>query len=219
MMQARTASAWRAAVIATLGVVSLSGCSTQVRVSQLASDAKPGTRVDGIPFRTAQRYTLSLYRLVDGQYVKIEADKGVATLPDPDRLYVLRLNGMPFSDDTVAVTLGPDGTLTKVDVDAKGKVKEAADGLAKSVGDVDTARTARKTAAEAEKTTGETARLDAQKARLDAELAEVEVAALPADATAAARKTAENKLSNLRLEANQKARKAGLALPFPDVGT
>ena len=47
----------------------------------------------------------------------------------------------------------------------------------------------------------------------------MELAALPADATAVARKTAENKVANLRLEANQKARKAGLPLPFPEVGT
>lgn len=197
----------------------LAGCSTQVRVSQLDNKLDAGSDVDGLPFRAMRRYKLSLYQLVDGKYLQIQPDRGVATIPDPDRLYVLRMRGMPLSNDTVTVTLNDDSTIKKLVVDAKGKEKEGVDALTKAIGDVDAARTARQTTAETATTTGEAARLAAQKARLDAEIAEVELASLPADATAVARKTAENKIANLRLEANQKARKAGLALPFPDVGT
>lgn len=125
------------------------------------------------------------------------------------------MRGMPLSDDTVTVTLNDDSTIKKLVIDAKGKDKEAVDALTKAIGDVDTARTARDTTAETTTATGEAARLAAQKARLEAEVAAVELAALPADATAVARKTAENKVANLRLEANQKARKAGLPFHSP----
>jgi len=197
----------------------LGGCSTQVRVSQLDNALKAGSDVDGLPFRAMRRYKVALYRLVDGKYAEIQADKGAATIPDPDRLYVLRLTGAPLSDDTVTVTLNEDSTIKKLTVDVKGKEKEAADALAKAIGDVDAARTSRDTAAETSIATGEASRLAAQKARLDADLAQLELEALPADATAVTRRTAENKVANARLEANQKARKAGLPLPFSDAGT
>lgn len=196
----------------------LGGCSTQVRVSELDNKLTAGSEVNGLPFRAMRRYKVALFRLSGGSYEQVEPDKGV-TLPDPDRLYVLKMAGQPLSDDTVTVTLNDDGTIKKLVVDVKGKDKEALDGLAKAIGDADAARTARRTAAETETTSGEAARLAAQKAKLDADLAEVELSALPADATAVARKTAENKLANARLDANQKARKAGLPLPFSDVGT
>lgn len=197
----------------------LAGCSTQVRVSELDSTLSPGSSVDGVPFRTMRRYKVALYQLVDGKYKEIEANKGADTLPDPERLYVLRMKGMPLSDDTVTVSLNEDGTIKKLVVDVKGKDKEALDALTKAITDADAARTAKRTAEETELSAGEAARLAAQKAKLDADLAEIEFAALPADATAVARKTAENKLANARLDANQKARKAGLPLPFPDAGT
>lgn len=195
------------------------GCSTQVRVHPLENRLESGSDVDGLPFRAMRRYKIALYRLVDGKYVQVQADKGTASLPDPDQLYLLKMRGMPLSDDTVTVTLNDDSTIKKLVIDAKGKDKEAVDALTKAIGDVNTARTARDTTAETTTATGEAARLAAQKARLEAEVAAVELAALPADATAVARKTAENKVANLRLEANQKARKAGLPLPFPEVGT
>jgi len=165
-----------------------------------------------------RRYKVALYRLADGKYEVVQADKGAVSLPDPDRLYVLKMSGMPLSDDTVTVALNEDSTIKKLVVDVKAKDKEAIDAFTKAIGDADAARTARRTASETEATTAEAARLAAQKARLDADLAEVELAALPADATAVARKIAENKLANARLDANQKARKAGLPLPFPENG-
>lgn len=202
-----------------LAVGWLAGCSTQVRVSELDNALKPNSDVDGLPFRALKRYKLALYRMVDGRYMQVQADKGAATLPDPDRLYVLQMRGMPLSEDTVTVALNPDSTIKKLTVDVKGKDKEALDALAKAIGDVDQAKTARETAAETATTTAEAARLAAQKARQEAEVAELELAALPTNSTAVARKNAENKLANARLEANQKARKAGLPIPFPDVGT
>ena len=173
-----------------------------------------------VPFRAMRRYKVALYRLApNGKYEQVQADKGAATLPDPERIYVLQMKGQPLSDDTVTVTLNHDSTIKKLVVDIKGKDKEGLDAITKSIGDIDSARTAKDTTAETATTTGEAARLVAQKARLDAEMAVLELAALPADATPVARKTVENKVANLKLEANQKARKAGLALPFPDVGT
>jgi hypothetical protein len=207
-------------MVSALGVIAgLAGCSSQIRVSQIDNKLEAGTTVDGVPFRAVRRYKLALYRLVDGKYESIAADKGAADLPDPDRLYVLQMRGMPLSDDSVIIKIRDDGTLMQLVVDAKGKGKEAADTLTKALGEVDTARTTRNTTTETATTAGEAARLAALKARLDAEEAAEELAALPLNATAVARKTAENKVARLRLEANQKARKAGLPLPFPDVGT
>lgn len=210
---------FRAVAASCLAIGLLAGCSTQVRVSELDNALKPNSDVDGVPFRAVRRYKVQLYHLENGKYVPVQADKGAVTLPDPDRLYVLHMRGMPLSDDTVTVSLNGDNTIKKLTVDVKGKDKEAIDALSTAIGDVDQARSARQTGRETETTTGEVARLAAQKARQDAEIAELELAALSPDATAVIRKTAENKLANARLEANQKARKAGLPLPFPDVGT
>lgn len=213
----RTIALVAACLVATLA----GGCSSQVRVSELDNDLKAGSDVNGLPFRAMRRYKVALYRLApNGKYEQVQADKGAATLPDPERLYVLQIKGQPLSDDTVTVTLNPDSTIKKLVVDVKGKDKDALDAVTKAIGDVDAAHTAKETAAETSTTTGEAARLAAQKARLDAEMAVLELAALPADATPVARKTVENKVANLKLEANQKARKAGISpLPFPDVGT
>lgn len=205
---------------ASLAAALLGGCSSQVRVSELDNDLQAGSEVSGLPFRSMRRYKLALYHLApNGKYEQVQTDKGAATLPDPERLYVLQMKGQPLSDDTVTVTLNPDSTVKKLVIDVKGKDKEMLDAVTKAIGDVDAARTAKGTSAESATTTGEAARLAAQKARQDAELAMLELTALPADATPIARKTAENKVANLKLEANQKARKAGEALPFPDVGT
>jgi len=220
MSQPKNAFRRTALFAASLAAALLGGCSSQVRVSELDNDLKAGSEVNGLPFRSMRRYKLALYRLApNGKYEQVQADKGVATLPDPERLYVLQMKGQPLSDDTVTVTLNPDSTVKKLVIDVKGKDKEALDAVTKAIGDVDATRTAKETSAETATTTGEAARLAAQKARQDAELAMLELAALPADATPVARKTAENKVANLKLEANQKARKAGVALPFPDVGT
>lgn len=210
-----------ALVAACVVAVLAGGCSSQVRVSELDNDLKAGADVNGLPFRAMRRYKVTLYRLApNGKYEQVQADKGAATLPDPERLYVLQMKGQPLSDDTVTVTLNPDSTIKKLVVDIKGKDKDGLDAITKAIGDIDSARTAKDTAAETAATTGEAARLAAQKARLDAEAAEVELKALPTDATPLAKKLAESKVANLKLEANQKARKAGISpLPFPDVGT
>jgi hypothetical protein len=221
MSQAQSALRKTALVAACMAAAFIGGCSSQVRVSELDNDLKAGSDVNGLPFRAMRRYKVALYRLApNGKYEQVQADKGAATLPDPERLYVLQMKGQPLSDDTVTATLNPDSTIKKLVVDVKGKDKDAFDAVTKAIGDVDAAHTAKETAAETSTTTGEAARLAAQKARLDAEAAELELKALPTDATPLAKKLAENKLANLKLEANQKYRKANLSpLPFSDVGT
>lgn len=220
MSQAKKSLSMTALAAACLAATLLGGCSSQVRVSELDNDLKAGSEVNGLPFRAMRRYKVALYRMTPiGKYELVQADKGAATLPDPERLYVLQMKGQPLSDDTVTVTLNPDSTIKKLVVDVKGKDKDALDAVTKAIGDVDAANKAKDTAAETATTAGEAARLAALKAKLDAEIAVLELAALPADATPVARKTVENKVANLKLDANQKARKAGQALPFPDVGT
>lgn len=59
------------------------GCSTQVRVHPLENRLESGSDVDGLPFRAMRRYKIALYRLVDGKYVQVQADKGTASLLIP----------------------------------------------------------------------------------------------------------------------------------------
>jgi len=204
---------------ASVVAVALVGCSTQVRVNEISKDLAAGSTVDGLPFRTMQRYRVDLYQRVDGKYVEVNADKRMVTLADLERLYVLQMRGMPFSNDTVTVTLNPDNTIKKLTLDPKGQSKEALDKLAGVIGDIEAAKTSKETAAETATSSGEALRLAALQARQAADVAALELAALPSDATPLARKTAENKLALAKLTANQAARKAGQPLPFEDAGT
>jgi len=209
---------WSACVCAVAAL--LAGCSTQVSVKELdVQKVSAGDAVDGLPFRTLQRYRLDLYRRDGDQYVKVVQDQRMATLADLNRVYVLQMRGMPLSNDTVGVTLNKDNTIKKISVDIKGQSKEALDKLTTLAGDIDSAKTAKATAAETATGAGEALRLASLQAQQAADLAALELAALPADASALVRKTAENKLALAKLTANQAARKAGQAFPFADIGT
>lgn len=200
--------------------VLLAGCSTQVSVKELdLQTVKAGDAVDGLPFRTLQRYQLDMYRRDGDQYVKVQQDQRMATLADLKHVYVLQMSGMPLSNDTVGVTLNKDNTIKKISVDIKGQNKEALDKLTSFAGEIDAGKTAKATAAETATSGGEALRLASLQAQQTADLAALELAALPADASALTRKTAENKLVLAKLTANQAARKAGQALPFADIGT
>ncbi len=201
-------------------VVFLVGCSTQISVKELDLEkVRSSDAVDGLPFRMLQRYKVHLYRRDGDQYVKVVQDVRMATLADLEHVYVLQMNGMPLSNDTVGVTLNTDNTIKKISIDIKGQNKEALEKLTSLAGDINAATIAKATAAETTISGGEALRLASLQALQAADLAALELVALPAEASALVRKTAENKLALAKLTANQAARKAGQALPFADVGT
>lgn len=214
------------AALVAMGAVSvLSGCSTQVQVSPLAQDLGPNEVVNGLPFRSRERYQVTLYRRDGLTYQPVEATAQTASLANLDALYVLRIKGAALSDGTVVVKMRTDNTLESVNVKSTSKGPEALTALGKGIKDLADAEATRdkdaatKTkAAEADVISSEDSRLAALEARQAADLAGVELAELPATATQAQRTGAEQKFVKLKLVANQKARRAGLQPPFPDAG-
>ncbi len=208
-----------------LSVTVLSGCSTQVQVSPLAQDLNPHEVVNGLPFRSRERYQVTLYRREGLTYQPVETKEQAASLANLDALYVLRIKGAPLSDGTVIVKLRSDNTLESVNVKSTSKGPEALTALGKGIKDLTDAEATRDKdaaakvkASEAEVVSSEDSRLAALDAKQAAELAVVELADLPAAETQAQRTAAEQKVVKLRLVANQKARRAGLQPPFPDSG-
>lgn len=215
----------KAALLAAGAVSVLSGCSTQIQVSPLAQDLKPNEVVNGLPFRSRERYQVTLYRRDGLTYQPVETKKQTASLANLEALYVLRVKGAALSDGTVVVKMRTDNTLESVSVKSTSKGPEALTALGKGIKDLADAEATRDKdastkakASEAEAVSSEDSRLAALEAKQAADLAGVELAELPATATQAQRTAAEQKVVKLKLVANQKARRAGLQPPFADAG-
>lgn len=199
------------------------GCSTQVRVSPLEAADDPV--VNGLPFRSRERYQIKLYRLDGLTYQPVETKQQTATLASLSAIYVLRVDGSALSDGTVTVKMRSDNTLESVKVESKSKGQEALAAVGKGIKDLADAGATREkdastkaAAAEATVVSDEDSRLAALGAKQAADLAVAELADLPATATQSQRTAAEQKIIKLRLVANQAARRAGLQAPFPDAG-
>ena len=212
--------------ITAMGVLVFAGCSTNIRVNEIDKVAAPNTIVNGIPFRMKERYRISLYKLDGAKYQSIETSENYATLPNLEHVYILKLNSSALADGTLTFKLNPDNTLLKVKVESTSKLPEfitAAGKAKKSIADAESAKSKSEATNKAAEETDVIAKEDGRLAAFDAEqtaaLASVELDALPPTASALDRTKAEQKLSRARVLANQKARRAGLALPFPDVGT
>ena len=201
-----------------LMVIGATGCSTKIRVTPLNGVYASGAEIQGIPFRTKERYQATLYRLVSGSYEAVDTSETVVTLANQEQLYLLSLNGSPFSDSTVVVTLAQDNTLTSVSVDSKSKGEDALTELSAQAKALSDAKEARGTVAKAGVITFEDARLAALDANKDAVLAQLTLDALAESSTLKDRIAAELALARAKLVANQKARRAELPLPYPDGG-
>lgn len=213
-------------VVASMSIVLLVGCSTQVRVAELPQDLAPGAAVDGLPFRARERYQIVLYRLVEGRYEPVEIKETTASLANQDHLYVLRVKGSPLSDGTVTVKLRGDNTMEKLKIESKSKGQDALNAVSTGIKDLADARATKAkgesdalTATKSGTAADEDSRVAALDAQQAAELAGLELDALPSDSTALQRKAAEQKLVKAKVVANQKARRAGLPMPFPDAGS
>jgi hypothetical protein len=203
-----------------LGTLSfLSGCSTQVQVSPLEQNLAANQVVNGLPFRSRERYQVTLYRFDGTTYQPVETKEQTASLANLDVLYVLRVKGAALSDGTVTVKMRTDNTLESVNVKSTSKGQEVLTALGKGMKDLADAEAARDKVAETDVVGGEDKQLAALEAKQAADLAVVELSELAATATQAQRTAAEQKVVKLKLVANQKARRAGLTqLPFSDAG-
>lgn len=212
-------------LIACSVLTGLQGCATKVHVSALDQNLKPNETVDGLPFRSRERYEIHLYRFNGLTYEEVDAKPRTASLANLDALYVMRVSGGALSDGTVAVKLRTDNTLESVKVESTSKGQDALKAAGQGASDVADAKTARQKAAaekakaaEGEITGGEDDRVAALEAKQAADLAVVELAELSSTATQVDRLTVEQKIVRLRVVANQKARRAGLQPPYPDAG-
>ena len=210
---------WIASVVVASIASLLAGCSTKVHVSTIEVDLPADSRVDGLPFRVAERYELTLYKKDGGKYVKVKSDSpSRETLANPDRLYVLKLQGQPLSQGKVTVKMRADNTLETLNVSSTSKGQDILTELGAGMKKIADAGAARDKAAETEVSGDEDQRVTALQALHEAELAALALDSLPAGASAVDRRTAEQKLAKSRILANQKARRAGLPPPFPGAG-
>lgn len=213
--------------VVVLGLlVLMPGCSTQVNVTQLDQNQAANSEVNGLPFRSRERYQVKLYRRDGLTYRPVETKEQTASLANLDVLYALHVKGSAFSDGTVTVKMRSDNTLEAVTVKSTSKGPEALMAAGKGIKDLADAEATREKAAvtqakaaEAEVVSSEDSRRDAVEAKLAADLASVEYAELSVTATQTQRTTIEQKVVKLKLIANQKARRAGLQPPFIDGGS
>ena len=208
----------------------LAGCSAQLNVRELK---KQDMEVDGLPFRTRERFVVEIYQKTDNGYVKI--GEQVQIMPNPDRVYLLQHLGQAFANSDTKFTARADGTLSAVTLNSESHLADAlsssGDGLkslAQGYADLkkaqDDALKAREEALkEREKTrlaaieTREQAALDAQAKKDEAMLAEAQLAELDRSAQPSVRLQKEQEVRFKKLEANIAANKANLPRPFPSV--
>jgi len=111
--------------------LSLFGCSGKLSVTEINTDEKSGTALNGVPFRVKQRYELKLYHLnpVTGTYKQVKKNFGGnseqgkegthITMANMSRLFVLKFKGSALADSDPSFGLNPDGTLLNAKIDNK----------------------------------------------------------------------------------------------------
>ena len=109
----------------------LGGCGGQLTVTEIDSNAPPGTRINGIPFRVKERFKLKLYHFdpVDGRYEPVQGFVGAGddgsegthiTMANTDRLFVLKFRGGALADVKPSFGLNIDGTLKEAKLEVVG---------------------------------------------------------------------------------------------------
>ncbi|MFT4102243.1 MAG: hypothetical protein QM674_14640 [Burkholderiaceae bacterium] len=202
-----------------LTAVALPGCSAMISTSELEPNADT---IDGVPFRVRERFVVEVYQKTDKGYTSVGSD--IRSLPNPNRVYLLRHKGQAFADSDSKLTLRDDGTLTTVDLNATPKAGDVAStigdsvqSLAKQVGDLRTARATAATAKETATQAGEQSDLDYLDAYNAALVSDQQLSELGADENASVVLAKRNEVHAAKLKANVMARRAGLPRPFPDI--
>jgi hypothetical protein len=214
---------------AVLAMMMFTGCATKVYVTELSAKTEANTRVDGVPFRVLENYRVRMYEYSESSksYKEIElADKPTA-FANKDHIYLLHLSASTFSNGTVDFQLDDDNTITTLKVNSTSTGEPALASLGTGVKNILSAQTARQkmeddAAAKAATlaATGITTKedifvvaFDAKGAAIDAQL---ELESLPPTASTIDRQKAMVKAQKTRVLANQAARRAGIALPYPE---
>ncbi len=198
----------------------LSACSAKYRVEGLPPDAEPGRVVDGVPFRVNQRYIVHIYHRdpkdpKEGGYK--EVGKFPYNLPNPDKIYVLKLNAGFLSDSTTTFDLNLDGTLNKVSVLSTSQGTDVLDALGTQTTTVTTALNNRRVAEETNITNEVSLDRIAMIAEDNVKKAEEKLNNLDSKASSADRLQAEIDLRVAKFDANEAFRLAGRATPYPGV--
>lgn len=198
------------------GVCFVSGCSTNLSVSRM-SDVNPGQEVNGLPFRVPKRFNALIFEKRQNGYERVTAIP--VTLPDPNHLYLLNLEGKPFSNATVEVVANADNTLQQVSIKSASQGAAALTAAGTQINAIATAQQATQTAKATADTAAATAAIAADKAKQAADLAVLqydELAAKP-DTKAESLLVAQQKVRSAKLDANEAARLARKPPYFPDV--
>lgn len=96
-----------------------------------------------MPFRTRERYRITLYRKDGVAYEQVDIKEQTASLANLDALYVLRVRGGVLSDGTVTAKMRSDNTLESVKAESTSKGPEAIAAVSKAIKDTSEAKTAR----------------------------------------------------------------------------
>jgi hypothetical protein len=205
-------------------VVLVTGCSASIKHSTIRNDLAPGTPVDGIPYHTLRQYKATIFTKTDKGYVEVASKE--LTLPDEERLNLINFNSKAFSNSTLDLKLYGNNTLQSVSLTATNTGPAALTAaatqitaLATSEKGLQTAGTTASTTAAAAVTAASAALVAAAKGKDAADLAQLQYDNLLKDPTATSEQvlTAAIKVREAKLDANEAARVAGKASPFPDV--
>lgn len=202
--------------------IAVYGCSAKVKIAELPLQPSDGAKIDGLPFRVSEQYSVELYKKTADGYQLIQQTQMV--LPNQKKLYVLRHKGGPLSDSSTKFKLNENGTLQSVALTSESRVDEQLSALATGLDNANAAIAAADAAdAAAQKKDADavSGAEDAQLAYIKSvnavHLAEAELAGLAADATAAERAKKEGTVKEAKMAANIAARKANLPRPYPDL--
>lgn len=198
-------------------VVGTTGCASKFVVDEIRPSEKPGTVINGLPFKVPKRYVAEVYeKQADGYHRMAELP---VTIPDQQRLFVLGFQSQTFSNATVDTQVNPDNTLSQVSLTSKSTGQATLTALGTQINTLATAQQAKKTADAASDTAASTAAIAADKAKQAADLALLlyQNAQAKLDTTAVDLLKAAQAARSAQLDANEKARLAGKAPYFPDV--
>lgn len=196
--------------------ICLTGCASQIKVSEIRNDLPAGSEVDGIPFRTPKRFIAVIYEKQKENGYQ-EVGRIPVALPDPDRLYVLGFSSQMLSNASIELSLNPDNTIQTLSLKSEERATEAVAAASAQINSTVAALHAREKALTSAATSEASLTIAADKAKQAADLAILQLELIDPNATREARVMAEQKARSAKLDANEAARLAGLPPPFKDV--
>lgn len=203
------------------------GCASKMPAGRFDQVVMKDGGLDGIPYRVPKRFKVKIYeKRVEG-YVQVnEGKEDEVTIADPFHVNWISFKGLPLSNGSTNLAFNADGTLKSASLTSTSTVPATLNSLATSTTTVSTAVEGLETAREAEKTARAASATEkaglaiaadkAYQAAKEAEQARSDVEANPG-ATAADLLRARNAERSAKLDANEKARLAGMPPYFPDV--